>query len=101
MNSNRINPSKTILQPISRGIDFVGQVIKPWHRTTRRKTVAHASKRIASVPAPALRETANSYFSLLTQATHSHTDRKRLAKAVLLRGRAVNAGLTKTYKGAA
>ena len=32
----QLNPSKTILQPISRGIDFVGQVIKPWRRTTRR-----------------------------------------------------------------
>lgn len=94
----RLNPSKTILQPISRGIDFVGQVIKPWHRTTRRKTVAHAIKRIASATAPALHETANSYFGLLSQATHSHTDRRKLAKAMLLRGRAVNAGLTKTYR---
>lgn len=96
----RLNPSKTVLQPISRGIDFVGQVILPHRRITRRKTVAHAIKRIATAPATALRETANSYFGLLTQASHSHTDRKRLARAVLLRGRAVNAGLTKTYKGA-
>lgn len=97
----RLNPSKTILQPISRGVDFVGQVIKPWHRTTRRKTVAHALRRIVTVPVANLRETANSYFGLLTQATHSHADRRKLAKAVLQRGRAVNGGLTKTYKGAA
>lgn len=96
----RLNPSKTILQPVGRGVDFVGQVIKPWRRTTRSKTVAHAIKRISSVPLPALRETANSYFGLLTQATHSHTDRRKVAKAILLRGKAVNAGLTKTYKGA-
>lgn len=96
-----LNPAKTILQPVERGIDFVGQVIKPWHRTTRRRTVDNALRRIASVPSTALRETANSYFGLLTQASHSHTDRRRLAKAVLLRGKAVNAEMTKTYKGAA
>jgi len=32
----KLNPSKTILQPIERGVDFVGQVIQPWSRTTRR-----------------------------------------------------------------
>ena len=34
----RLNPKKTILQPVDRGIDFVGQVIKPWRRTLRRRT---------------------------------------------------------------
>lgn len=97
----RLNPSKTILQPISRGVDFVGQVILPHRRTTRRKTVAHAIKCISTVPDHALRETANSYFGLLNQASHSHKDRCKVAKAVLQRGKAVNARLTKTYKGAA
>ncbi|MCY1352368.1 group II intron reverse transcriptase/maturase [compost metagenome] len=96
----RLNPAKTILQPIDRGVDFVGQVIKPWRRTTRRRTVEHALRQIASAPTTGLRETANSYFGLLTQSSHSHTDRRRLAKAVLLRGKAVNAGMTKTFKGA-
>ena len=36
----QINPRKTILQPIDRGVDFVGQVIKPW----RRDTQAHAQR---------------------------------------------------------
>ena len=35
----RLNPSKTILQPVERGIDFVGHVIKPWRRTTRTRTL--------------------------------------------------------------
>ena len=96
----RLNPSKTILQPIDRGVDFVGQVIKPWHRTTRPRTVEHAIKRGETAPLASLPETANSYFGLLTQASHSHTDRRRLAKAVLMRGKSVNALLTKTYKGA-
>ena len=34
-----LNPTKTILQPVDRGIDFVGHVIKPWRRTTRKRTV--------------------------------------------------------------
>ena len=97
----RLNPSKTILQPVARGIDFVGQVIKPWRRTTRRKTVDNAIQAATTAPITALRETANSYFGLMRQATHSHTDRKRLAKALLMRGKSVNAGLTKIYKGSA
>ena len=95
----QLNPRKTIIQPVDRGIDFVGQVIKPWRRTTRRKTVRHAEHRIATVPAPQLRETANSYFGLLRQASHSERDRMRLARAVFRRGRAVSGDLTKTYGG--
>ncbi|WP_457825106.1 RNA-directed DNA polymerase, partial [Staphylococcus aureus] len=41
----RLNPKKTILQPIERGIDFVGQVIKPWRRTLRRRTFNDAIRR--------------------------------------------------------
>ncbi|WP_213662825.1 RNA-directed DNA polymerase [Stutzerimonas stutzeri] len=96
----QLNPRKTIRQPVERGIDFVGQVILPHRRITRRKTAAHAIERASTVPAASLRETANSYFGLLGQATHSHTDRKRLARAVLLRGGVVNAALSKTYRRA-
>ncbi|MDB6061522.1 MAG: Retron-type reverse transcriptase [Verrucomicrobiaceae bacterium] len=92
-----LNPRKTILQPINRGVDFVGHVIKPWRRTTRRRSFDQALKRVSSVAASDLRETANSYFGLLGQASHSHTDRQRLAKIILRRGRAVNFGLTKTF----
>ena len=77
----RLNPRKTILQPVSRGVDFVGHVIKPWHRSTRRGTVAKAVARIQHLPAAELHPVANSYFGLLNQASHSHTDRARLALA--------------------
>ena len=97
----RLNPSKTIRQPVQRGIDFVGQLIKPHHRITRRRTVATALRRVASAPAENLRDTANSYYGLLRQATHSQTDRRHLTKALLLRGRTVDLGMTKTFKGAA
>ena len=82
----RLNPRKTILQPVERGIDFVGQVAKPWRRQLRRKTVRAAMARLGEVPGEDLWQTANSYFGLLRQATASHGDRARLAKAVRARG---------------
>ncbi|OHC66533.1 MAG: reverse transcriptase [Rhodocyclales bacterium GWA2_65_19] len=94
----RLNQGKTILQPIERGVDFVGQVIKPWCRTTRRRTVATALQRVAVRPAEDLFETANSYFGLLRQAGRSHTDRARLGNLLRHRGHCVNGDITKTYR---
>nr|WP_298118267.1 RNA-directed DNA polymerase [uncultured Pseudomonas sp.] len=94
----RLNPSKTILQPVARGVDFVGHVIKPWRRITRKRSVAQAMKRTAAATADELRETANSYFGLLSQASHSQKDRAALARLILKRGHAVNGALTKTYQ---
>ena len=94
----KLNPTKTILQPVDRGVDFVGHVIKPWRRTTRKRSLALALKRTAAAPAEDLRETANSYFGLLSQASHSQKDRAALANVVLKRGNSVNAELTKTFK---
>ncbi|MFL1387516.1 RNA-directed DNA polymerase [Pseudomonas tritici] len=94
----KLNPTKTILQPVDRGVDFVGHVIKPWRRTTRKRSLAQALKRTAAAPAKDLRETANSYFGLLSQASHSQSDRAALARVVLKRGNSVNAALTKTFQ---
>jgi RNA-directed DNA polymerase len=94
----RLNPRKTILQPVSRGIDFVGHVVKPWRRITRAKTMTAALQRVATTPAADLFQTVNSYFGLLRQATHSHADRARLANLVRHRGRCVSGNLTKTYR---
>ncbi|WP_235204892.1 RNA-directed DNA polymerase [Pseudomonas syringae] len=93
----RLNPTKTILQPVDRGVDFVGHVIKPWRRTARKRSLAQALKRTAAAPAEDIRETANSYFGLLSQASHSQKDRAKLARVVLKRGHSVNGALTKTY----
>ncbi|GFM73792.1 hypothetical protein PSCICL_47840 [Pseudomonas cichorii] len=93
----RLNPKKTILQPIDRGVDFVGHVIKPWRRTTRKRSVAQAMKRVAAAPAEDMRETANSYFGLLSQASHSQKGRAALANLLLRRGFTVSGSLTKTY----
>ena len=94
----QLNPRKTILQPVDRGIDFVGQVIKPWRRTTRRRTLAQALQRVAIAPADGLHQMANSYFGLLRQASHSHADRARLAAAVMARGHCVTSKLTRTFR---
>ena len=94
----QINPRKTVLQPAARGIDFVGQVIKPWHRHTRRRTVRAALQRLAHAPHADLHQSANSYFGLLRQATANHVDRARIAGLLLSRGKAVNSSLTKTYR---
>ena len=93
----KINPKKTILQPIDRGVDFVGQVIKPWHRSIRRRNVARAITQIKAASPKDMMPVANSYFGLLGQAK-SHHDRSTLAKAVLRRGRSVNRQFTKTYR---
>ena len=95
----QLNPRKTVLQPVARGIDFVGHLVKPWRRITRRRTVTAALQRIAKAPADELWQAANSYFGLLRQASHSHGDRARLANAIRRRGKAVKADLTKTYPG--
>ncbi len=96
----QINPRKTILQPIDRGVDFVGHVIKPWHRSTRKRTRNEALRRVAEAPAGDVHQLANSYFGLLRQATASHLDRAQLANVARSRGHAVDAALTKTFRRA-
>jgi len=93
-----MNPRKTILQPVVRGIDFVGHLVKPHRRITRRKTVRVAMERLQDMPAADLHQSANSYFGLLRQATHSHHDRTRVAKLMLQRGHVVAGDMTKIFR---
>lgn len=92
----KLNPRKTIIQPVDRGIDFAGQVIKPWRRTIRRRVVNEAIARTAA--AADLHTTCNSYFGLFRQATHSIGDRRRLARVALRRGHVVDLKLTRTFR---
>ncbi|MFJ3048555.1 reverse transcriptase domain-containing protein [Herbaspirillum chlorophenolicum] len=94
----RLNPKKTILQPILRGIDFVGQVIKPWSRSLRRRTFNDAIQRVRSIDAEEVFETANSYFGLMRQASHGHHDRALLGKELMRRGYSIKSDLTKTFR---
>ncbi|OJA74492.1 reverse transcriptase [Burkholderia ubonensis] len=93
----RLNPRKTILQPIDRGIDFVGQVIKPWRRETRKRTRNEALRRVAATPEGDLTQVANSYFGLLRQASVGRHDRARLANLLRALGKAVDRDFTKTF----
>lgn len=93
-----LNPAKTILQPIARGIDFVGQVIKPHRRALRRRTLNAALERLRTMPEEDVYAAANSYLGNARQATHSHADRVRIAKEVRWRGFAVDHELTKVYQ---
>lgn len=93
-----LNPTKTILQPIARGIDFVGHVIKPWRRTTRTKTLATAVQRLRTMPDADTFTAGNSYLGLLRQASHSHKDRATVARVLMARGHAVRGDLTKIYR---
>ena len=94
----RLNPKKTILQPLERGIDFVGFVIKPWRRTTRKRTVNTAIQRIRTMPDADTFAAGNSYLGLARQAGHSHRDQVRIAKALMQRGHAVAGDLGKVFR---
>lgn len=94
----RLNPSKTILQPIERGIDFVGETVLPWRRVIRRRVINNAMARMQVMPAADLYATANSYLGTCRQASKSWNDRRQLARIALRRGRSVDFKLTKTYR---
>ncbi|MFD1709056.1 RNA-directed DNA polymerase [Ottowia flava] len=94
-----VNPRKTILQSVARGVDFVGQVIRPWRRTTRRHTLLTALHRLMEMPAANVYAAGNSYLGTVRQATHSHAERAALCKALLRRGHAVEgARLEKAFR---
>jgi len=94
----QLNPRKTILQPVDRGVDFVGHLIKPWRRTVRARSMTAALERVHEAPADGLHQVVNSYFGLLRQASHSHADRVRLANAARQRGLCIDMRLTKAYE---
>ena len=94
----RLNPSKTILQPIDRGIDFVGHLIRPWRRTIRRRTARAAFHRLGRRRPADFFTSANSYLGLLRQASHSSGDRVRFGRLALQRRHCVDLSLTKVYR---
>jgi RNA-directed DNA polymerase len=93
----RLNPRKTILQPVDRGIDFVGHQLKPWCRTVRRRTIAAALQRIEHQAPERLLASGNSYLGLAGQASRGHHQRAAIARALLRRGHSVAMDLHKAY----
>jgi len=96
----RLNPRKTVLQPVDRGIDFVGHLVRPWRREPRANALPNALRRIGAANADEF-DQINSYFGLLRQSPASHHLRARLANSARDRGFTVNASLTKAYRKAA
>ncbi|SIR00763.1 RNA-directed DNA polymerase [Pseudacidovorax sp. RU35E] len=94
----QLNPRKTILQPVSRGIDFVGQLIKPWRRTTRPRTLRTALTRLETLPPGKLYATGNSYFGQVRQAGSSIKEQAAIARAMLRRGHAVDGDMTRAFR---
>ncbi|MGB3068469.1 MAG: RNA-directed DNA polymerase [Ottowia sp.] len=94
-----LNPRKTVRQPAARGIDFVGHLILPGRRLTRRRTLRTALHRLQDMPAENVYEAGNSYLGLVRQATHSHADRVALCRALLRRGHPVDGlSMTKVFR---
>jgi RNA-directed DNA polymerase len=94
----QLNPRKTILQPVARGIDFVGQEVRPWRRITRRRTVQRMLARLETLAPEQVWATANSYLGLVRQASHSRHDQAAIARAALKRGHAVDGDMTKVFR---
>jgi hypothetical protein len=93
-----LNPHKTILQPIERGVDFVGQIIKPWRRVLRRTTFENAMIAISEKTGEDLMRSANSYLGLFRQSGHSHNARVLLARIALRKGHCVDGSFTKVFR---
>lgn len=93
-----LNTSKTILQPIPRGVDFVGQIVKPWRRCLRRRTLRYAELQVAKAKPADLLATTNSYLGLCRQASKSHNDQARICRAAWRRGHSVEGDLSKIHR---
>lgn len=91
------NPRRTVVQPVTNGINFLGFIIRPSHLLVRRKTVTRCRKKIegklatmkTTIPGAvhfgpdqfaALRSTLQSYLGIF-----SHAATKRLTVAIMQR----------------
>jgi RNA-directed DNA polymerase len=94
----RLNESKTVMQPLDRGVDCVGHVITPWSRTLRRKTLRTALYRLEDMPAAEIYAAGNSLLGLARQCSHGRNDQARLCRALLKRGHVVDGNLTRIFR---
>jgi hypothetical protein len=93
-----LNPRKTIIQPIERGVDFVGQIIKPWRRVLRRTTFENAVARLKERNGEDFFRSINSYLGLLRQSDHSHYTRAKLARIAIRKGHCVDGRFRKVCR---
>ena len=93
-----LNPAKTIIQPVARGVDFAGHIIRP-HRTQARKRLLHSALTQAA-DAPSRhqrRDTLNSYLGLMRHGSNYQMQR-RAVKAARLLGHSHSNDARKVYQ---
>jgi hypothetical protein len=90
----RLAESKTFVAPVSKGVDFVGHIIRPHRRSARPKTHRTALARLATMPREDLPESATSYLGLFR---HSGTRAQiaAIGRVAVRRGFRVDRKLTK------
>lgn len=93
----RFNPTKTILQSVDRGVDFVGYVILP-HRITPRRAILYKAKKavIESPNRQARMQTTNSYLGILSHAK-AKAHQATLCKLAYRLGHPIDRKLGKIY----
>lgn len=85
---------KTFVAPVEHGIDFVGHVIRPFHRSGRPKTHRVALKRLATMPRADFAVCCSSYLGLARHAG-SRAQTIGLCRVAIGRGFKVDRDLTK------
>jgi len=86
--------SKTFVAPADRGVDFVGQVIRPHRTIGRAKTHRAAMHRLSAMPKEDMAESVNSYLGLFRH-TGSRAQCAAIARLAHQRGLKVSKDLNK------
>lgn len=91
----QINPTKTILQPVTHGVDFVGHVIKPWHTVPRGRLRRSAMGRIEE-GGDDVADTLTSYMGLMRQS-RGYNSRAGVCRKAMKAGYPVSHRLHRVY----
>ena len=92
------NPKKTILQPVDRGVDFVGYVIMPHYIAPRRAILHKAKSAIHNAGSKEKRvQIANSYLGMLVHSK-SHAQRASICNLMLKYGHTISLDFKKAIK---
>lgn len=87
-----VNPTKTVLNSVYNGVDFVGRIIKPWHTIPRRHNSQNAINRIRENGSDVA--SINSSLGILRQSK-SFRVRKKVCREALRAGYSVTSDFKK------
>jgi hypothetical protein len=90
----KLAESKTSIAPAARGVDFVGQVIRPFRTIGRARTHRAALHRLETMPVEDLAQSTNSYLGLFRH-TGSRQQCNEIARVAHQRGLKLAPGLRK------